>query len=468
SSLNVSMVALNLIVLSTVLILGLGLSFRADLFLAQISINGSPDQFGHIAYLWDSNYNNQNFLYAVTLAMSSFIGIESIAQAAEETKRPDRTIPRATKMSIYAVLIFAIGLSAISLGMISWTGLRDNLSAPISALVSTIGLIGSIMLPIVAFTGFAICLVSSNTGIIGVSRVVFSMSNFGLLPEWFSKINSKTRTPIRTILVFGGIGALMALIGALDWVADLYNFGALLSYLMVNISVIILRQTDRDTHRSWKIPYSLKIPWKSNTYDVPIPSIIGVCACASIWTLVIVFHPVGRLLGLTWTSIGILIYGVYRWRTKRPFFSREIGDTILPMTYKLNAVVLIRPEEREDVADVLKSYLDTQLRLTLVSIIRPDIWSMTLEIAKKYQDLARQDLERMAKELSSSGFETDIQVRLGRLQKIVSLIAADENYDFIILLREKSSKKSKREMHDDMISLISALAPGKLMVVRKQ
>ncbi len=467
SALNMSMVALNLIVLSTVLVIGLGMSFRADLFLAQISINGSPDQFGHIAYIWNFNYNGQNFLYAVTLAMSSFIGIESIAQAAEETKRPDRTIPRATKMSILAVLIFALGLSAVSLGMISWTGLRDNLSAPISALVSTIGLIGSLMLPVVAFTGFAICLVSSNTGIIGVSRVVFSMSNFGLLPEWFSKVNSKTRTPVRTILVFGSIGALMALIGALDWVADLYNFGALLSYLMVNISLIVLRQTDRDTHRSWKIPFSIKVPFRGTIYDVPIPSLVGVTACASIWSLVIIFHPVGRLLGLTWTSIGVLIYGFYRWKMKKPFFSREIGASILPMTYKMNAVVLIRPEEREDVADVLKNYLDTQLRLTLLSIIRPDQWAMSLEIAKQYQTLTKQDLDKIAKELSSSGFETEVDVRLGSLQKIISLIANDENFDFIVLLREKSSKKSKRETSDDMLSLISSIAPGKVMVVRK-
>ncbi len=467
SSLNVSMVALNLIVLSAVLVIGLGLSFKFDLFLAQISINGSPDQFGHIAYLWDSNYNEQNFFYAVTLAMSSFIGIESIAQAAEETKRPDRTIPRATKMSILAVLIFALGLSAVSLGMISWTGLRDNLSAPISALVSTMGLIGTIMLPVVAFTGFAICLVSSNTGIIGVSRVVFSMSNFGLLPDWFSKVNPKTRTPVRTILVFGSIGALMALIGALDWVADLSNFGALLSYLMVNISLIILRQTDRETHRSWKIPFSLKIPYRGRNYEVPIPSLVGVIACGSIWSLVIIFHPVGRLLGLTWTAIGIIIYGSYRWKTKRPFFSKEIGNTILPMTYKLNAVVLIRPEEREDIAEAIKDYLDTQLRLTLLTIIRPDQWSMTLEVARQYQELAMTDLQKIAKELSSSGFETDIQVRLGRLQKIISLIANDESFDFIIILREKTSKKSKREIEDDMLSLISALAPGKLMVVRK-
>ncbi|MFW9907020.1 MAG: amino acid permease [Candidatus Thorarchaeota archaeon] len=467
SNLNISMVALNLIVLSVVMIIGLGLSFNVDLFFLQLSVNGAPDQFGHISYIWSQNYNQQNFLYAVTLAMSSFIGIESIAQAAEETKRPDKTIPRATKMSIIAVIVFAVGLSALSLGMISWTGLRANLEAPVSALVATIGVIGSILLPVVAFTGFAICLVSSNTGIIGVSRVVFSMSNFGLLPAWFSKINVRTRTPIRTILVFGSIGALMALIGALDWVADLYNFGALLSYLMVNISLIVLRQTDRETHRSWRIPMSVKVPFRGNHYDIPLPSVIGIIACSTIWSLVIIFHPVGRILGLSWTLIGVLIYSAYRWKTGRPLLSKEIGNSILPMTYKMNAIVLIRPEEKEDVVEAIRDSLDTRFRLTLLSIIRPDQWQMTLEVARQYKELARHDLWELARELSSSGFETDIKVQLGRLNKVISLLVKDESYDFIIILREKTSKKSKRDVSDDMVSMISALSPGKLMVVRK-
>ncbi len=467
SSLNIMMVALNVLVLSLVILLGLGLSFNVNLLVFQFSINGAPSQFGHISYIWSSNYNEQNFLYAVTLAMSSFIGIESIAQAAEETKRPDRTIPRATKMSIIAVIVFAVGLSALSLGMISWTTLRSNLEDPVSALVASIGVIGPILLPVVAFTGFAICLVSSNTGIIGVSRVVFSMSSYGLLPEWFSKINSKTRTPVRTIIVFGAIGATMALIGALDWVADLYNFGALLSYLMVNISLIVLRQTDRDTHRSWKIPLSVKVPFRGSRYEVPLPSVVGAIACASIWTLVVIFHPIGRLLGLVWTSVGVLIYGMYRHRTGRPFLSREIGDSIMPMSYKLNAMVLIRPEEREEIADVIKGSLDPQLRLTLMSIIRTDQWQMTLDMARQYKELTKRDLIELAKELSSSGFETDTIVRLGKLQKIVSIAAQDERFDFVVLLRERSSKKSKRDMSDDMVALISAIAPGKLMVVRK-
>ncbi len=467
SRLNMTMVALNIIVLSLIMILGVLLAFNSDLFGVQISIRGNPDSFGHIAYIWSTNYSDQNFLYAVTLAMSSFIGIESIAQAAEETKRPDRTIPRATKMSIVSVLLFAVGLSAMSLGMISWATLGANLEDPISALVQSIGGIGATLLPIVAFAGFAICLVSSNTGIIGVSRVVFSMSNFGLLPEWFSKVNSRTRTPIRTIVVFGSIGAVMALIGQLDWVADLYNFGALLSYLMVNVSLIVLRQTDKEAHRSWEVPYSIRLNINEKLYEIPIPSLLGIIACSSIWLLVVIFHPMGRFLGFSWTGIGILIYILHRRRIAKPLFSRDIGSSIKPMTYKMNALVLIRPEERETIVDSLQSSFDTRFRFTLMTVISTDKWKLPLTMANQYKALASSDLRSISADLRSSGFETKEVVHVGSPKKVVAEAAKSDQYDFVIVVRGKAFKKGKREAYDDMISLVSTIAPGKLMVVRR-
>ncbi|TFG34870.1 amino acid permease [Candidatus Thorarchaeota archaeon] len=466
SNLNVIMVMLNIVVLSVIMIAGLLLSFNLQLLSIQIQVMGSPDTFPHISYLWGGNPSSQNFLYAVTLAMSSFIGIESIAQAAEETKRPDKTIPRATKLSVVAVLTFAVGLAFISLGIVSWETLGANLNAPISALARSITTIGLYLVPIVAFTGFAICLVSSNTGIIGVSRVVFSMSHFGLLPKWFSKVNPKTRTPIRTIVVFGMIGALMALIGQLDWVADLYNFGALLSYLLVNISLIILRQTDQDTYRSWKVPFNLKIDYKERKYTIPLPNLIGIIACFSIWILVVLFHPMGRLLGFTWTSIGMLVYFVYRRKQGRPFFSKEIGLTIRPAVYKMDAIVFIRPEERESIVDAITESIDTRMRLTLQSIIATDQWDLSLSAALEYKASIKTDLQLMAQELEKYGFETKVNVMIGALEKTVHDTVTSSDVDFAILVRRKVSKKRAFE-RDDLSTIISAAAPGKLMLLRR-
>ncbi len=467
SNLNITMVILNLVVLSAVLLLGLVLSFRLDLLFLQLDFRGAPLQFDHISYIWTDNVREQNFLYAVTLAMSSFIGIESIAQAAEETKRPDRTIPRASKMAISAVLIFAVGLAVVSLGIIEWNRLAQNTYSPISALASSIQIVGIYIVPIVAFTGFAICLVSSNTGVIGVSRVVFSMSHFGLLPRWFAKIHPKTRTPVRTIVIFGLIGAMMAFIGNLDWVADLYNFGALLSYMLVNISLLILRQTDRDTYRAWEVPFSVKISVKGKPFIIPLPTVVGVIACGAIWTLVVLFHPLGRLLGMTWTGIGIMIYALYRKKKHMPLFSRTIAQTIRPTAYKLSAVILVRPEEREDVIRSISTSLDPRFRLTLATIVNIERWSMPLQTLEQYRKLAREDLDGLAKQLQAMGIETDTRVEIGSLKTVITTLATSSDYDFIILLSRKGVKKSKRDPENDIANIVSTVAPGKLMIVRK-
>ena len=227
---NEILVSLDLIVESIILISGFFLAFGLARFLGQLGTFGSPILHVNVAYSLPSlGVQEQNFIYGITLAMTSFIGIESIAQAAEETRRPDQWIPRANKLSIISVILFAVGLSVISMGMMGWQDLAAARNDPIRAIAAHIPVIGPYLAPVVAITGFAICYVSTNTGVIGVSRIVFSMGRFDLLPRWFYKVHPKFKTPIRTIIVFGAIAIALALVGELTFVADLYNYGALLS-----------------------------------------------------------------------------------------------------------------------------------------------------------------------------------------------------------------------------------------------
>lgn len=467
SRLNMVMVSLSLVVLSLVAIVGLFVAFHLNLFLLQLSVVGAPEAFSHISYVPGLSLNTQNLLYAITLAMSSFIGIESIAQAAEETKRPDRTIPRATKMSVISVLVFAVGLSVLSMGILPWDVLAAHLANPISTLAGSFAVIGPYIVPVVAGAGFAICLVSANTGVIGVSRIVFSMGRFGLVPRWFSKINRRTRTPVRTIVIFGMIGGIMALVGQLDWVADLYNFGALLSYFLVNASLIVLRQTDKDTHRSWEVPLNFKIGRHGRSYRIPVSGVVGMGACLSIWTLVMIFHPMGRVLGVAWITFGVLAYVIYRHGLHKSLFSKETGRSIKPMAYKFNALVLIRPEEREEVVDSIRGSLSTQFRLTLMSVIRTGRWHIPLAMADQYRELTLLDLKDMARALSGYGFEATARVEVGPLARVITDAVLSPEYDFVVLPLRKGFKKAHKKDEEDIVTLVSSVAPGKIMVVRK-
>ncbi len=472
---NEVLVGLDLIVESVVLTLSLVLNFNWNFFVQQVLTAGvNVPRVGIEYFLPNTAFSLQNFVYAMTIAMSSFIGIESIAQAAEETRKPHRWIPRANKLSIVFVLVFAMGLSIAGTGGVGASALSapGNLNNPVTTMALAIPKVGPILAVIVAFTGFTICYVSTNTGVIGVSRVVFSMGRFRLLPRWFYKVHSKFRTPVRAVLIFGIIGAFLALPGDLPLVADLYNFGALLSYIMVNLSLIVLRNTDRGTYRAWKVPGELKLKLGEQQIHLPPISLLGMLSCLTIWLLIVIYHPAGRLLGAVWLLIGFVGFYAYRKRNSLPIFSKLSGNEIKPGGYVMNALALVRvPEDPEPVAEALKKSLDPRFELTLLNIIDPT--SLQPEEARdrayldKLRGAAREELEDIAKIMRGMDFKCKVKVETGPLLDILRKEAESDENDAIILLKRKSTKGDiEKERIDSAYSILSKY-PGKLMVVRR-
>src|SRR3989441_3128546 len=475
SILNEVLVALGIAVQATILIVSLALNFHWNAFIQQLLHGGIEGMLPGTDYVSGlTNIPLQNFLVAVTLAMSSFIGIESIAQAAEETKKPHRWIPRANKLSIVFVLIFAMGLSIAGTGGVGAATLSSpaNLNNPVTAMARAIPNVGSFLALIVAFTGFSLCYVSTNTGVIGVSRVVFSMGRFRLLPRWFYKVHKTFRTPVRAILIFGIIGAILAIPGDLPLVADLYNFGALLSYIMVNLSLIVLRNTDRDTYRAWKVPGEVSPVIRGKKIYLPPVSILGMLSCLSIWLLIVVYHPAGRLLGASWLLVGFIGFYAYRKRNSLPVFSTLSGNEIKPGGYVMNALTLVRvPEDPESIAEALKRSLDPRFELTLFNIIDPATLqpgeARDQSYLNKLEEATREELEDVARIMRGMGFKCKVKVESGPLLEVLRREAESDENDAIILLKRKSTKGDvEKERIDSAYSILSKY-PGKLMVVRR-
>jgi basic amino acid/polyamine antiporter, APA family len=477
SRFNEILVAIDLVVEATILILSLGLHFNWGFFVHQVLTGGVNISLPDIDYVGGlTNLSSQNFLVAITLAMSSFIGIESIAQAAEETKKPYRWIPRANKLSILFVLVFALGLCIAGIGGVGANALSSsqNITNPITVMAVAIPNIGIYLAPIVAFTGFAICYVSTNTGIIGVSRVVFSMGRFRLLPRWFYKVHKIFRTPVRSIMIFGAVGAALAFTGQLQLVANLYNFGALLSYIMVNISLIILRNTETGTYRAWKVPGEITIKWGEKKLRLPPVAVIGALSCTVIWLLIIVYHAAGRVLGVSWLVVGILGFYVYRRSQKLSIMSRETAKEIKPSGYTMNALALIRtPEDPDAVAEALKKALDPRFTLTLFNVIDPGRMTPApgeighYDYLKRLEDAEREDLNEIAGKLRGEGFKVQVRIVVGPLLEVLRQEAESEENDSLVLLKRKTVKGDvEKERLDSVYSVLSKY-PGKLMVVRR-
>jgi APA family basic amino acid/polyamine antiporter len=158
--------AIDIVTESSIIILGFLFAWKPELFVLQ----------------WTTQFPTmKEFMYGSSLAIISFVGLESISQAAQETRRPATIIPRTSITLIFTVFIFALAFSTMGLGILPWQEFPQG--DPVAKLAHAIPLIGVIAGPFAAILGATILLISSNTGVMGASRLTYSMSDSSsLLP----------------------------------------------------------------------------------------------------------------------------------------------------------------------------------------------------------------------------------------------------------------------------------------------
>ncbi len=259
---------------------------------------------------WGTTPKLGDFLYGSSIAMASFLGIEVISQTAEETKIAGRTIPRAVFLVSVAVVVVSIAFSSLAVGVVPWNILAQSYKDP-AAVVAEHLPYGRIFGPWLGIMGMTVCIVAANAGIVGVSRMAFSMSREGLLPRWLGGLHEKYRVPYRAIILFASIQLLLAYTGHMGLSADLYNFGALLSYMLVNLALITLRRKDPSRFRPFKLPGTITVG-RRERYEIPIIALLGFLSCSFVWMLVVLTHETGRIVGFLWVGIGLLFYFSYR------------------------------------------------------------------------------------------------------------------------------------------------------------
>ncbi len=272
------------------------------------------------------------FVQGVTLAMVSYLGIEAVAQAAEETRIAGRTIPRATMLTVATVVTFYLFISLVAVnmvppGILSTTWKED----PLSGVASSLPGAGQLMAGWIAILGSSISLIGANAGIIGSSRTLYALSNYRLLPEKFGKVHGRRRTPYVAIFTFGvGSVLLVALssfgiLGSVDpllLLGSLYNVGALIAYVQAHASLIVTRNRDRPRFRPFKIPLSMRFKRGSGEVEIPLLPVVGFVVTGAIWVAVILTHELGRLLGLFWVLIGMGLYVYFRRKNRLPVWGR--------------------------------------------------------------------------------------------------------------------------------------------------
>ncbi len=299
-----------------------GLVVEAGLIIIGLIFAWKP---GLLADQWVHQFPTlKQFMYGSSLAIISYVGLESISQAAQETRRPATVIPRTSIGLIGSVFLFAVFFSITGLGILPWQAYAKDVGDSVALYGSKLPFIGSFAGPLAAVLGAVILLISSNTGVMGASRLVYSMSQLKLVTPWFREVHPRFRTPARAILLFSGIGLLEAMLAfltpsAVDVLANMYAFGATLGYMLVFVALVVLRFKDPYSPRAYRVP--LNFPWRRKdgvVVDVPILGFIGLLGVVITLVEVVLTHEIGRIAGPAWVILCLVYYVAYRRRIGLP------------------------------------------------------------------------------------------------------------------------------------------------------
>jgi APA family basic amino acid/polyamine antiporter len=218
-----------------------------------------------------------------------------------------------------------VAFSTLGLGVLNWQEFAKNIDNPMAILAHALPFIGFAAGPFAAGLGALILFISANTGVMGASRLSYSLSQFKIISSWFDVVHPRYRTPIRTILIFSMIGVVETILSfltpsAMHTLGNMYAFGATLGYTMVFIALIKLRFTDPYSPRPYKVPVNLTLKRKGRRFSLPILGIVGMLGVATILFEVILTHSIGRIAGPAWIVACFAYYAWYRKRHKLPIF----------------------------------------------------------------------------------------------------------------------------------------------------
>src|SRR3954469_77882 len=267
----------------------------------------------------------KNFLLAIPVAMIAYTGIETISNMAEEAKDESVTIPAAIKRVVIAVFAIYALLPAVALSALPVTrtadgsyqtllGLSEDQGGfagdPVLGVVKNLDL-GFLQGPAEIYVGLlaaTILFIATNAGIIGVSRLVYSMGLHRQMPDRLRQLHPRYGTPWIGILVFGAIACLTLIPGKATFLGNMYAFGAMLSFTIAHLAVIRLRTTEPDHERPYRGPGVIRIAGR----EIPVFALLGGLGTGLAFVVVTFLHIDVAIAGIGWLLFGMTLYVVYR------------------------------------------------------------------------------------------------------------------------------------------------------------
>ena len=271
-----------------------------------------------------------NFLASISLAMVTYTGIETISNMSEEARNPGRTVPRSYLLVIVAVLFVSAFLPTVGLSVFPAhfdpasgqfvTDLAQQWrNDPVSGIVSKfhpawLAYWAGVWVAILAFT---ILVIATNAGLIGISRLSYSLATYKLFPAPFARLHHRYKTPYVSIIVFGIVAALLILPNQIDQMAATYSLAATSAFCVAHLAVMRLRYVLPDLRRPFRMPLNVRFGRSS----ISLLSLAGALAIGAVFTQLITENIAGSsFIYLGWLALGALAFVGYRKYQGRPIW----------------------------------------------------------------------------------------------------------------------------------------------------
>jgi APA family basic amino acid/polyamine antiporter len=239
-------------------------------------------------------YGISGILRGAGVIFFAYIGFDAVSTAAQEAKNPQKDMPVGIMGSLGISTVLYILVAIVLTGIVSYTTL--NVADPIAVGVNAMGKGMFWLRPIVKIAAIAGLSSVILVMLLGQPRIFYTMSKDGLLPPVFSKVHPKFKTPYISTLITGCVAMIIAGILPISILGELVSIGTLLAFIIVCISVLVLRKKRPDLHRPFKTPW------------VPAVPILG----ASICFIQMAALPLATWLRLViWMAVGFCIYFFY-------------------------------------------------------------------------------------------------------------------------------------------------------------
>ncbi len=233
----------------------------------------------------------------------AYIGFDAVSAAAQESRNPQRDMPRGIIGSLVICTVLYVLVSGVMVGLVPYQQLGVPAPMAVAVDAARVQATGSAWQPILDMMPFVVKLGAimglSSTIIVQMMaqpRIFFAMSKDGLLPEWASRIHPRYRTPHLTTMITGGIVMFASGFTSIGVLGELVSIGTLFAFVIVSIGVIVLRRTRPDLERPFRTPF--------------VPALPIASALVSFALMLALPWPTWERL-IVWMALGMAVYCAY-------------------------------------------------------------------------------------------------------------------------------------------------------------